>query len=157
MWVGWRKLSTESAGVGEKRLRLTGLLGMNVLGMGTRGCRFLLPGVLEYHPGNSIEISDGKLCTLVEFWFRKVPRPSVNEVEWSRAHRWLHHWCNPKVTLNEILLLLVYYYYYYYYYYSLLLLLDSSSCSSSSRIVFVGGSDWLFSSVFHFYSNVLKD
>jgi len=27
MWVGWRRLSTESAGVGEKRLWLTGLIG----------------------------------------------------------------------------------------------------------------------------------
>ena len=26
MWVGWRRLSTESAGVGEKRLWLTGLI-----------------------------------------------------------------------------------------------------------------------------------
>jgi len=29
MWVGWRRLSTESAGVGEKRLWLTGLLAAN--------------------------------------------------------------------------------------------------------------------------------
>jgi len=37
MWVGWRRLSTESAGVGEKRLWLTGLRLSVIMVAGLRG------------------------------------------------------------------------------------------------------------------------